>query len=595
MHTAYFLPNILILLSAAVLVVPLCRKMHLSPVLGYFIAGALIGTHGLGIIKAEETATFAEFGVVFLLFAIGLELTFERLKSMRSHVFGFGTAQVVITSIVLGSITYVLSKYNIDSAIIIGGGLALSSTAIVLQVLTENRRQSTQVGRLALAILLLQDFAVVPLLVLVPLLTQDANHIMIAVGMALVKAVIALLGIFILGRLFLRPLFSIISTNVSAKNNEIFVATTLLIALGAAWGTEHMGLSLALGAFVAGLLVAETEFQVQAEESIAPFKGLFLGLFFMTVGMSTNMSLVLEKLHTVLLWSFILISIKASIITLLCLLFRFSLGTAIHAGLLLSQGGEFAFVLFGLAIEKNLINQQLGQVLLLIVTFTIALTPLLSVIGNWIASKLDKKEKMAQDEIYQDLADIENHVIIAGFGRVGKMVGRLLAAENIHYAAMDMNPDNVAESRDDGFPVYLGDSNKLNILKSLGADRAQAIIITMSNEVTVKKICKTIQSKFPELVVVVGTEDLHNASELYELGASVIVPETYETGLQLGGAVLKSIGISEYEVSRIKNQFRAGNYILAKNELDEIYDEDEASNYNAITGGEGKIKDKANY
>jgi CPA2 family monovalent cation:H+ antiporter-2 len=575
MNKVQFLPTILLLLSAAVFVVPLCKRLHLSPVLGYFVAGAAIGSHGFGIISAEQTEAFAEFGVVFLLFAIGLELTFERLKAMRSHVFGFGTAQVVITSFVIGLLVYLFFGKFGKAAMIIGGGLAFSSTAIVLQVIAEHRRQSTQVGRLSLAVLLLQDFAVVPLLVLIPLLAGEKANIVNAIGMAFAKAVIALVGIFILGRLFLRPLFSMITSENSAKSNEIFVATTLFIALGAAWGTEHMGLSLALGAFVAGLLVAETEFQIQAEESIAPFKGLFLGLFFMTVGMSIDTSLIIKKLSLVALYSTLLILIKAVIIVALCLAFRFTLGTAIHAGLMLAQGSEFAFILFRLAVEKKIINQDLGQILLLVVTISMALTPLLSAIGNWIANKLDKKEKMPVGEIYKEIADLENHVIIAGFGRVGKMVARLLAAENIHFVAIDINADTVSQERDEGFPIYLGDASKVEILKSIGADRAKSIIISVDNEVTLKKIAKVVNINFSDLVVVVRSEDLSNAEELYESGATVVVPETYETGLQLGGAVLKSVGISEYEVSRIKNQFRAGNYVLAKNEFDEDTEEDE--------------------
>lgn len=571
---AQLLPNILFLLSAAVFVVLLFKKMNLSPVLGYFVAGAAISKYGLGLISHHEIEAFAEFGVIFLLFAIGLELSFDRLKAMRRHVFGFGGLQMLITSIALGFIAYFF-KVGVNAAMIIGGGFALSSTAIVLQVITENRRQSTQVGRLSLAVLLMQDFAVVPLLVMVPILAGEKAGLVQAMGTAFMKAVIALVGIFILGRLILKPLFGTITSANSAKTNELFVATTLLVALASAWATDKMGLSLALGAFVAGLLVAETEFQIQAEESISPFKGLFLGLFFMTVGMSINPHVLIERIGLILVLSLSLILIKALIITLLCIIFRFSMGAAIHAGLLLAQGSEFAFILFGLATEKQIISQVVGQNLLLVVTITMALTPLLSTIGEFLANKIDKKERTSPSKIYKEIADLENHVVIIGFGRVGKMVARLLEAENIHYTAMDINFDSVSESRREGFPVYPGDASRLDMLKSLGIDRASSVVISVENEVTLKKSAKIIRANFPNLPIIVRARDLSEDQALYEMGVSTIVPETFETGLQLGGAVLKSVGVSELEVSRIKNLFRAGNYVMAKEPSEEEYSEED--------------------
>jgi CPA2 family monovalent cation:H+ antiporter-2 len=562
-------------------VVAFFKKLNLSPVLGYFVAGAAIGKYGLNIVPIEQTTLFSEFGVIFLLFAIGLELTFERLKAMRFYVFGFGTAQVLLTSAAIATIAYFF--VNESSITIIGGGLALSSTAIVLQVIAENRQQSTQVGRLSLATLIMQDFAVVPLLVLIPLLTGDNTHMFTALSVSFGKAAIALAGIFILGRLFLRPLFRMITSTNPAKTNELFIATTLLIALGSAWCTEYMGLSYALGAFVAGLLVAETEFHIQAEESINPFKGLFLGLFFMTVGMEINLALIVDKIGTIALWSVLLILVKSSIITALCLVFRFNAGTAIHTGLILAQGSEFAFIMFDLATAKGIIDGELGQMLLLVVTVTMALTPLLSMIGNYFAIKLEK-DNISMSDINREISDLENHVIIIGFGRVGKMVSRLLEAENTPYIAIDIESDNVTEGRKEGFPIYLGDGSDVNLLKSLGADRARSAIISIANEVTTKKTCKIIHSNYPNLTIVIRSKDLSSSEEFYQLGAKIIVPETYETGLQLGGAVLKSIGISEFEVNRIKNQFRAGNYVMAK-ELEDSEEEVEDYDYigNLIT------------
>jgi CPA2 family monovalent cation:H+ antiporter-2 len=559
MEEEHFLSAVLLILSAAVIIVATFKKMQLSPVLGYFVAGGIIGENGLNYVSSTQTEVLGEVGVIFLLFAIGLELTFERLKAMRRYVFGFGSLQVVITTIAIGLIASLMGE-STSAAIILGGGLALSSTAIVLQVIAEKREQSTQVGRLSLAILLMQDFAVVPLLVLVPILSGEQIGFAKPLGEAFIKAVVVLIFIFIIGRICLRPIFNMISSSNSAESNEIFIATTILIALGTAYLTSHMGLSLALGAFAAGLLVAETEFQLQAEESIAPFKGLFLGLFFMSVGMSIDLQLILDQINLIALLSFGLIALKAIIILLLCLFFKLSLGNSIHVGLLLAQGSEFAFILFRLADKSNIFNIDTNT-LLLVVTITMAFTPLIAALGSTIAKKLDKKARMNQEDIYKEISDLNNHVIILGFGQVGQMVARLLKAENVNFIAIDINSEHVSSERLKGNPVYLGDASSLDMMKAVSIDRASAVIITLSNEVTLKKTSRIISNLYPNLTIVVRAKDLSKSYEFYDSGAKVIVPETYETGLQLGGAVLKSVGVSEFEVSRIKNQFRAGNYI----------------------------------
>lgn len=563
----HFLGIVLLILSTAVVIVATFKKLKLSPVLGYFVAGGLIGEHGLNYVTSLETEILGEVGVIFLLFAIGLELTFERLKSMRKYVFGFGSLQVAITALAIGFIAVLLGEGK-SAALIIGGGLALSSTAIVLQVIAENREQSTQVGRLSLAILLMQDFAVVPLLVMVPILSGEQIGIVKPLGEAFLKAVLVLAFIFIVGRIFLRPLFSMISSANAAESNEIFIAATILIALGSAWMTNYMGLSLALGAFAAGLLVAETEFQLQAEESIAPFKGLFLGLFFMSVGMSIDLGMIWDKITLITALSVGLVVLKAGIIILLCLFFKLSIGNSVHVGLLLAQGSEFAFILFRLADKKGIFNIDTNT-LLLVVTITMAFTPLIAALGLWIEKRLDKKDKMKQEDIYKDISDLSNHVIVLGFGRVGQMVARLLAAEKVNYIAMDIDPEHVAAERYKGNPVYLGDGSNLDTLKSIGAERASSVIITMSNEVTLKKVSRIISANYSSLPIIVRAKDLSTAESLYKAGAKAIVPETYETGLQLGGAVLKSVGVSEFEVSRIKNLFRAGNYIKLPQENDD--------------------------
>lgn len=543
--------DIIILLSAAVFIVIAFWKMNISPVLGYFVAGAVIGSHGFNLIhSAEAMDNLAEFGVVFLLFIIGLELTFERLIAMRIHVFGFGSLQVIVTMVAIWCIALAFGV-NTNIATVIGGGLALSSTAIVLQVLQEKGSQASQVGRLSIAVLLMQDFAVVPLIVLVPLLTGNSEHSLISsLAGSLVQAAIALVLIFITGRLLLRPLFSVIA---KMESNEIFISTTLLIVLGAAFITEQFHLSLALGAFVAGLLVAETEYRHSVEHAVLPFKDLFLGLFFMTVGMSINTELLLNKLPLITLLSIILIVLKTSIIYILCRFFGFKSAPAIQAGLLLSQGGEFAFILFRLADELNVLPSEIAQVLMMVTTVTMAFTPLLSGLGDWIANSFSTEKTILDDEAVEtDTQDLYNHVIVAGFGRVGYMVTKMLTAEHLSYVVVDIQSKIVKEGKSDSFPIYLGDVTRCEILKSVGIERAQALVISIKNEVTIKKVVSLVAANFPHVNIVIRLPDLSNVEVYRDLGASKIIPETSEIGLQLGGAALSLSGISESGVTSLK-------------------------------------------
>ncbi|WP_374698662.1 monovalent cation:proton antiporter-2 (CPA2) family protein [Wolbachia endosymbiont (group B) of Limnophora tigrina] len=555
--------DIIILLSAAVFIVIAFWKMNISPVLGYFVAGAVIGSHGFNLIhSAEAMDNLAEFGVVFLLFIIGLELTFERLIAMRIHVFGFGSLQVIVTMVAIWCIALAFGV-NTSIATVIGGGLALSSTAIVLQVLQEKGSQASQVGRLSIAVLLMQDFAVVPLIVLVPLLAGNSEHSLISsLAGSLVQAAIALVLIFITGRLLLRPLFSVIA---KMESNEVFISTTLLIVLGAAFITEQFHLSLALGAFVAGLLVAETEYRHSVEHAVLPFKDLFLGLFFMTVGMSINTELLLNKLPLITLLSIILIVLKTSIIYILCRFFGFKSAPAIQAGLLLSQGGEFAFILFRLADELNVLPSEIAQVLMMVTTVTMAFTPLLSGLGDWIANSFSTEKTILDDEAVEtDTQDLYNHVIVAGFGRVGYMVTKMLTAEHLSYVVVDIQSKIVKEGKSDSFPIYLGDATRCEILKSVGIERAQALVISIKNEVTIKKVVSLVAANFPHVNIVIRLPDLSNVEVYRDLGASKIIPETSEIGLQLGGAALSLSGISESGVTSLKSRFRKGNYSMLK-------------------------------
>lgn len=552
---------VIMLIATAVFVVAIFKRLNLSPVLGYLVAGAMIGDNGFKVVTHNQTSLLGELGVVFLLFAIGLELSIERLKAMRKYVFGLGSLQVMITSLIISAAVILISG-NYNAAIIISGGLALSSTAIVMQVINETKSQSMQIGRIALAILLLQDFVVVPLLVIVPILGSGASvgSLPILVGNSMMKAALALIIIFICGRLLLRPLFSFIMPE-NNESNELPIAVTLLVVLTASWSTEHFGLSLALGAFVSGILVAETDFRSRAEKSIYPFKSLLLGLFFMSVGMKIDVWEIYSEINNILTFCFALIILKATIISGLCILFGFNRGVAVHAGLLLSQGGEFAFILFGLGKEFGVLEEGISNILLLVVTCSMALTPLLAIVGQKFAENIERGLGRTPDQIIEYGArDLANHVIVAGFGKVGKMVSRVLQAEGVNYIALDVNDDMVQEEIANGLPVFKGDASLHSTLAAIGAKRASTIVITLNNEITIRKICKMVQANFSHLNIIIRLKDLRNASEMYNLGVTSIVPQNCEIGLQLGSNVLKVIGVSEYELDRIKNQFRAGNY-----------------------------------
>jgi CPA2 family monovalent cation:H+ antiporter-2 len=561
MHSSVHLLEVVILLAAAVCAVGVFRVLRLSSVLGYLAAGMIIGPFGLGVIKdVEATAGIAEFGVIFLLFLIGLELSVDRLRSMRTHVFGFGGAQMLLTS-GLFALFLIGTGGDQNAAIIIGGGLALSSTAIVLQVIAEQSEKSSQVGRLSLAILILQDLAVIPLLVLVSTLGGEHQSLADAIASAAFNAAVGTTLIFIAGYLLLRPLFRFIA---SLDNTDLFSATTLLVVLGLPMATNMAGLSPALGAFMAGLLVAETEFKPQVEADILPYKGLFLGLFFMTVGMSLNLDMLLDKFLSIIGITVALMAIKSLIVMALCRIFGFSLGTAIHAGLLLSQGSEFAFVLFSLAGAQGIIDHDLTQMLLVVITLSMALTPLIAQLGKKTALALEKHAISRPETILEETLDLSHHVIISGFGRVGHTVARLLEIENIRFVAIDMDSFLVAKERKGGVPVYYGDTTRVHVLNALGITRARAVIITHSDTRVALQTVATVRDINPDIPIIARAKNLEQVQKLEKAGANLAVAEMFETSLQLAGALLKAVGVNEYEVGRIIDMFRAEDYMLTR-------------------------------
>ncbi len=567
MHDLGYLNDVVMLLVVAVCTVIVLNKLSVSPVLGYLVMGAIIGNHGISLIsQTSYVDSLSEFGVVFLLFVIGLELSFERLIKMRFYVFGFGSLQLVITAALLSSFLYWLDvsfwHYNlhIGILIVIGLTLSLSSTAIVLQVISERGKKSSNIGRLSLAVLLMQDLAVVPLLAVLPLLGQE-GAILEAIGIATLKAIGAIIGITIFGRILLRPFFSLIA---SVKTDEVYVTTALLIVLSASLVTSKLGLSAVMGAFIAGILIAETEYRNRIEDSITPFQGLFLSLFFISVGMSIDWRFMLAYWEKILAFALVILLIKGIVLYLLCAIFKMKRGISIHAAMTLSQGSEFAFVLFGMAARSGILENDFVQLMLMTVAVTMALTPFLSILGSKIEDRIDYMGG-ANYEPKNDMKSISalsDHVIIAGFGRVGKIVAKMLEHQDINYLVIDADSMVVKKARRDGFPAYHGSVSDLEVLDAICARKASLVILNMSDKLAVSKAIKVVSQNFPNLLIITRVDDLRHSKIVKKIGATATVPITVEAGLQLGGVALRSLGMPEHSIIAIKEHTRKDNYEL---------------------------------
>ena len=542
------LPDLVILLAAAVAIVAAFRSMKLSPVLGYLVAGAVIGPTGLGVIKdLDTTSAIAEFGIVFLLFMIGLEMSFDRLKAMRKKVFGIGTAQVVVTGGLLLAMAMAMGQ-SLNAAIIIGGGLALSSTALVLQVLQQQKELASQTGRLALAILILQDLAVLPLLVLVPAMALGGASLGETLGLSAIRAVLTLGGIVIMGRLVLRPLFRLIA---QLDIHELFVAVTLLVVLGLAWITEAAGLSMALGAFLAGLLIAETEYQHQVEADVLPYKSLLMGLFFMTVGMKIDGEFILSNASVILLGAGALIMFKSAVLYGVLRVFRYSKRSSAHTALLLAQGGEFGFILFGLADQLAVLDGTLVKQLLIIITLTMAATPLLDTLGMQFEKRWWKRLRSNPEQIAQEAQDLSGHIVIAGYGRMGQLMADFLASEKIPFIALDTNPREVAAGRKRHHPVYFGNAAQPDLLATVGIARARALIVTLHEPSAATTLTQLVRMAYPGLPVLVRAHDREHMRVLEALGATYAVPELEVSGKRMMAQLLGALGRPEDEIKRV--------------------------------------------
>ncbi|HEY5831414.1 MAG: cation:proton antiporter [Hyphomicrobiaceae bacterium] len=543
----------LVVLGTAGIVVPLVRHFGLSPVLGYLGAGALLGPLGLGtfmdkapwlywvtVVDPKNVSGFAELGIVFLLFLIGLELSYQRLVTMRRLVFGLGTLQVVLcTSVIAGIAMFAGSKPA--AAVVIGACLALSSTAIVIEVLSNQRRLSTTVGRTSFSILLAQDIAVVPILLFVSFLgNSQGSSVMTGLVLAVANAALAIGVIVAAGRLLLQPLLRLVA---SVESSELFVAAILFVIVGSAVAAGLAGLSMALGAFVAGLLLSETEFRKAIETTVEPFKGLLLGLFFFTVGMNIDLRELAREPFWLFASVFGVIAIKAALIAGLARLFRTSWASAVETGLLLGPGGEFAFVIIGVATGYGLVTAGAGSFTLAVTSITMALIPVLASVARRLTPRLEHSKVLGPELTAVPPPGEKGHAIVIGHGRVGQIVCDMLERHRFPFVATDRDTAAVTEFRRRGREVYYGNAAHPAFLKSCGIMDAGAVIVTIHDQAAIDEIVQLVRSLKPDMLIVSRARDATHARHLYAVGVNDAVPETIEASLQLSEAALVGLGL----------------------------------------------------
>ena len=542
--------QVAVFLAAAAIAAPLGRTLRMGAVLGYLAAGIVIGPYVLGPLYAltdvGEVLHFGEFGVVMLLFVIGLELRPVRLWAMRSAIFGLGTAQLVATSLVLAAIGMALGL-TLAQALFIGLALSLSSTAFALQVLEEKGELTTRHGRLAFAVLLFQDLAAIPLIALVPLFalgaaepTMDVKNAVIAIG--------TILGVIVVGRFLLSRLYRIVA---ATGVREAMTATALLTVVGVALVMEAVGLSAALGSFIAGALLADLEYRHQIEADIAPFEGLLLAVFFIAVGMSIDLGVLIAEPGTLLSIVLGLVLIKAAILYLLGRWWGLDSKGARRLGLVISQGGEFAFVLFGAGALEGVIDRHMANLLTLAVTLSMAATPLLLLIDDAIARALKPEPPE-----YEMPPGGDQHVIIAGFGRFGQIVARVLRARQIPFTALDLNVEQVDFVKRFGAQIYYGDAGRLDILRAAGADKARAFVLAIDDVECSMRVAEIVRKNFPDLPIYARARDRTHVHRLMDLGVEIIERETFLAALELTKDLLLGLGLKEAEVRRLTETFK---------------------------------------
>ena len=563
----------LLYLMAAVLGVVVCRSFKLPPMLGYLVVGILIGPNALALAQDSSGIRYlAEFGVVFLMFVIGLEFSLPKLRAMRRYVFGLGLSQVALTvllttlaSLGLGLVLPAWWNVSWEVAVALGGIMAMSSTAIVIKLVAERLELESEHGKRVVGILLFQDLAVVPLLVLIPALGAAPENLLPALALAFFKAVV-LLGVLLTGgQKVMRWWLTIVARR---KSDELFMLNLLFITLGLAWLTEHAGLSLALGAFVAGMLISETEYKHQVETDIRPFHDVLLGLFFITIGMMLDWRLVLERWPLVLLLFTLSLAFKLALITALARAFGASMGVALRVGLYLAQAGEFGLVLLTLAGQYNLVPPQLFNPILASMVLSMLATPFVILYTNTIVMRLVSSDWLMQSvqmtSIARKAINADKHVIICGYGRCGQNLARLLEAESIPYMALDLDPDRVRHAAAAGHSVVYGDAARLQALMAAGLHRASAVVITYLDTANALRVLHHTHEQADNVPVVVRTIDDVDLEKLRQAGATEVVPEAIEASLMLASHALALVGVPMRRVIRIVQDQRDARYNLLR-------------------------------
>jgi CPA2 family monovalent cation:H+ antiporter-2 len=530
-------------------VIPLFHRLRLSPVLGFILVGIAVGPFGLALLaeripllgsitltQSDTIAPIAELGISMMMFMIGLELTLERLRVMRRLVFGFGLSQFVVCAMAIAALAAALGAPLLFAAVI-GAALSMSSTAIVVQVLSHEKRFGTPVGRASLAVLLLQDIAAVPVLFVISVFGARGG----ALTGAIVQAVLVVIGLIVAGRIVLRPLFRSVARTGSP---ELFVAACLLVILATGLTTAAVGLPMELGSLIAGVLLAETEFRRQIEVTIDPFRGLLLGVFLISVGMSLDLADIVADAPRIVVVGVALVALKAAIIACLGRAFGLRWMTGWQAGLLLGPGGEFGFVIIGLARSEGVIGADTARFPLVLAAATMAAIPLLSTLGQLMSRRVTARPAVDPALLALPPDDATPRVIVAGFGRVGETVASLLEKHGVSYVAVDADADRVAEQRKLRRPVYWGDITQPELLHRLHVDTARALVVTMGDHAASDRLVGAARAARPDLPIMVRARDARHAAHLYAIGATDAVPETIEASLQLSEAVLVEIGVA---------------------------------------------------
>lgn len=566
-ESANYFNQVMIILSGSVIATALLRRLRLPPVLGYLLVGLLIGPYAFQLIpKPDDLHFLSEFGLVFLLFSLGLEFSLSKMNALRRTVFGLGSSQVIVCSLFFWTLLHFVFGLSFEASTIIAGALGLSSTAIVTQELTRWNELNSNHGHSAIGILLFQDLAAVVFLIMIPALagTSD-NSFSLAIGLIVLKGVALFAVMLAVGKWLMPFIFHEIS---KTRSEELFVMTVLLVALTAAWITHALGLSMALGAFLAGMMLGESHFKHQIEADIRPFRDILLGLFFVTVGMQLDYQVLLRNLHWVLLGSIGLVLSKAVLITLLAQLQGKDKSTSIRTGLVLAQGGEFGFALLTLALSNQLLDPKISGLIVAIIVFSIAATPFLirynASICQWIQP--DKPYEAPTPHNPEELAaatsELDGHIIICGFGRVGQTVARFMRRENLPILALDNDPIRVHEATGGGENIFFGDTASRKVLEATGLQRASLVVITVNEYEQTLAILRSVRALNQSLPVVVRTRDDNHLEILKQEGATEVIPEALEGSLMLVTHVMTQMQIPFRRIARIVQGAREQRYAL---------------------------------